>query len=302
MRPLKLLLPPLLVLGILTTTMTPAAAGDSDAPSGRRGGDNQTTAGSRLADGDDGPGAVVEAGHRAGIGSSPSRVRRAGGNVSCRYYEDGSGDPFDFNVPPGDYGQGIQLVRDCIDSTTGEYVSIDVIAWQPGEPSVEPAELAEMQVRRISLPTPGVGTSPSETHDQLIRVPTWLWVSSGWQPVSATASAGPVTATVTATPSHVLWDMGDGKQVTCNGPGVAYDTNRLNAEQQTDCSHTYQRTSIGQPGERFPVEASVVWSVSWTSNVGEGGSLGMISETRDFSLRVVQAQALNRPAEPQKGG
>ena len=99
---------------------------------------------------------------------------------------------------------------------------------------------------------------------------------------------------MTATPTRVVWDMGDGETVTCGGPGTPYDTSRPSAEQQTDCSYTYERTSAGQPNDRFRVTATVFWSVSFTSNVGAGGTLGEVSESREFTLRVAQAQALNQ--------
>jgi hypothetical protein len=103
-----------------------------------------------------------------------------------------------------------------------------------------------------------------------------------------------VTATVTATPNRVVWDMGDGHSVTCTGPGAPYDSGRPADEQDTDCSYTYERTSAGQPGDRFHGTATVYWTIAFTSNVGAGGALGEVSQSSNFTLRVAQAQALNQ--------
>src|SRR5437588_771114 len=72
-------------------------------------------------------------------------------------------------------------------------------------------------------PPPTVNLNPAATQDQLVELPTWLWIDPNqWRPVSATATAGPVSSTVTATPKHVVWKMGDGFSVICNGPGTPY--------------------------------------------------------------------------------
>jgi hypothetical protein len=227
------------------------------------------------------------------------RQRRSGGTVRCSYFDDATGEPFDPGSvdPEADWGSGIILVRICEDTRTGEQVSFeDGMAWLPrqGPLQMDPRTLAELQVSRLAVPAADVGTNPSPDREQMIRVPTWLWIESAWEPVSATATAGPVSATVTATPNRVVWDMGDGNRVTCNGPGTPYDSSRPAGEQHTDCSHTYERTSVGQPGERFRVTATVYWSVAFSSNVGASGALGEVTETREFSLRVTQAQALNQ--------
>ena len=66
------------------------------------------------------------------------------------------------------------------------------------------------------------------------------------------ASAGPVTATATAAPSKVVWDMGDGDSVTCDGPGTPYSASDPNAT--TDCSYTWpQAGSLHGDGDRLLV-------------------------------------------------
>ena len=161
--------------------------------------------------------------------------------------------------------------------------------------TVDPAVLAEQAKRTLPLTPPDVQTSPSADDDQLVGVPTWLWVGDAWAPRSATASLPGVSVTVTATPGSVVWDMGNGDRVVCQSPGTAYDPDRPNGEQVTDCSYTYSRSSAHQPGQRYPVTATMTWEVSWTaSGVAGGGSLGALSRSTTFGLRVAEAQALIR--------
>lgn len=274
-----------------TVLVTPGVAHAS--AGGGRGGDESRASGEIL---DDGAEARAQ---RTSTGDQSERPRRRrGGTIRCTYYDAGSGEQFDPGSldPNADWGEGIEVIRICVDTSTGEEVSFqDGLILQPGAGPVQmdPRSLAELQVSRLSVAPPGIGTNPDPNRDQVVRVPTWLWVTTAWAPVSATATAGDVTATVTATPNRVVWEMGDGHSVTCFGPGTRYDQSRPASEQSTDCSYTYQRTSVGQPGERFQASATTFWTVTFTSNIGPGGSLGEVSDTSVFTLRVTQAQALN---------
>lgn len=159
---------------------------------------------------------------------------------------------------------------------------------------VDPVVLAEEARRALPLTAPDVRTSPSAEDDQLVGVPTWLWVGDAWAPLTATASLPGVSVTVTATPESVVWEMGNGDRVVCRGAGMAYDPSRPDGEQSTDCSYTYDRASGHQPGERYRVTATMTWQVSWTvSGAAGGGSLGALSRSTTFGLRVTEAQALN---------
>jgi len=68
--------------------------------------------------------------------------------------------------------------------------------------------------------------------------------------------------------------MGDGNQVTCDGPGVAYNTSIPDQDQSTTCGYTYQETSASGP---FRITAAIEYDVTWTSvGVAGGGDLGDI--------------------------
>jgi hypothetical protein len=103
---------------------------------------------------------------------------------------------------------------------------------------------------------------------------------------SATAPSVVLSATVTAQPSKVLWTMGDGTTVTCDGPGTPYNPSIPDADQSTDCSHTYQHDGA------HTAMATIVWTVSWTATNGQGGTLPKVQRSTQFALNVEQRQAV----------
>ncbi|WP_436776774.1 hypothetical protein [Yinghuangia sp. YIM S09857] len=162
-------------------------------------------------------------------------------------------------------------------------------AAPPASPP-SPAQLAQVAVSRLVLPTPSVGTSPSG--DQVVSVPTWLWVeASSWGSVSATAAVPGVSVTATAVPVSAVWSMGNGDAVTCAGPGTPYGPGSDPASGSPDCGYTYARSSAGQPAERFAVTVTVTWRVSWSGG-GQSGVVDGMSTQAMAGLRVREVQAV----------
>lgn len=165
-----------------------------------------------------------------------------------------------------------------------------VVTAQPVAP-VDPAAVGQQAVSKLSMPTPTIEMAPPAGSPQLVGVATWMWIELGaWQGLSATATAGTVTAIATATPSKVVWDMGDGSELTCDGPGTPYDASDPNAT--TDCSYTWT-----QPGS-YQVTATVYWSVAWTAaGAAGGGNLGLQAGPADeVPVTVTESQAVNTPS------
>lgn len=126
---------------------------------------------------------------------------------------------------------------------------------QPGAVGLpSPAELAAVARRQLRLPTPAIAANP--VGDQLVNLATWLWLSSGWGPVSATASVPGVSVTAVATPRSVVWSMGDGHTVTCTGAGTPFHPGTDPKAASPDCGHTYRASSASQPREAFRVTAT----------------------------------------------
>lgn len=242
----------------------------------------------------------------SGIGSSvetnvnTGSESHSGETVTCVYSEQTGENASDIEyfvregtLTKGD-GPGAWYVRACFDAN-GIEVS-DNFIWIA---TANPTALAQQALQYTSLPKPSIKLNPAIERDQIVNVPTWLWVDSAWNPVSAQASAGGITVSTTATPVQITWNTGDGQTRICNGPGTAYNTNRPDDQQRTDCSHTYTYASTDQPSGRFTVTATQVWHVTWTATgvpagTPAAGDLGTITNTASTSVRVVEVQALNQ--------
>ena len=163
----------------------------------------------------------------------------------------------------------------------------------PAVPAVNPVVLARQAVSHLGLGALSIHMAPPTNRDQLVGLASWLWVT-GWQPRSASAAAGPVSATVRAAPTEVVWDLA-GHQVTCTGAGTAYQPGTPAADQRTSCSYTWTQSSAGAPGGVFPVSATVYWRVTWSAHGAPGGgSLGRIAGPPGrVSVAVAEAQAIN---------
>jgi hypothetical protein len=155
---------------------------------------------------------------------------------------------------------------------------------------LSPEDVAAVARARLRLPAPALAANPQRL--QLVRLPTWLWLSSGWVPVSATASVPALSVTATATPTSVTWSMGDGSTVTCAGAGTPYVAGTAPEAPSPDCGHVYRRSSANQAGQAFPVTATVHWTVSW-SGAGQGGTFPDMTTTGSTTFRVAESQALN---------
>ncbi|MGI8778094.1 MAG: hypothetical protein ACR2LJ_12120 [Acidimicrobiales bacterium] len=169
-----------------------------------------------------------------------------------------------------------------------------------GAPPVDPAALAQQALQHTPLPTPQIGMAPDPSIPQLVNLATFLWIPvTQWQPQTASASAGGVTSTVTARPERVIWDMGQGDSVTCDGPGAPYDPSLSDDAQPSDCRFTYPASSASAPGQTFTVTATVEWHATWTaSGAAGGGDLGISQQSSTTAVRVAELQALNSSSHP----
>lgn len=261
--------------------------GDAQAELG--GGNNGGTAGGSIGGGT--PEVVVVTGGggqstRVGVGEGGGG---GGSTWQCQFvHATGEGVASEpFTPQPGERALFV-----CYDA--GRPVSIDARTYDPADPlaGLFAAERAMAAARRrVDPPRPDLRTSPAT--DQLVGVPTWLWLAGGYAPVSATASVGAVSATVTATPAGVSWDTGDGTVLRCDGPGRAWSPGLDDAA--SDCRHTYvQRSTAAGPDGTFTVRATVTYAVAWTATTGQGGDLGTITRTATVAVRVREAQAAIR--------
>jgi hypothetical protein len=170
------------------------------------------------------------------------------------------------------------------------YEAPDAAAAGPAPPSA--AVVALQASQQVPLVVPRPQTSPPPGSELLVGLPTWLWIDpAAWQPFTATASVPGVSVTVTATPRHVVWQMGNADEVTCTGPGTPWDP-AGGDDQRTDCSYTYQWVSAHDPDGVYHASATVIWAVTWAASTGETGTLADASRTAALDLTVTERQAV----------
>jgi hypothetical protein len=194
-----------------------------------------------------------EAGSSGGTSSSPAQA--------CPYI------PAPPNIAaylgPGSTPQGAWYVLSCSlpVSMTGTYSPI----WVPSTPTHAPTAsvpgLLQQAFDQAALLHTVINLNPPG--EQVVNVPSWLWIApNDWSSVVAHAAAGNVTATVTAKPISVVWNLGDGNSVTCSGPGTPYDPSKPADAQSTDCSYTWRTSSVNQPQGVYVVTATIEYDVT----------------------------------------
>jgi len=214
-------------------------------------------------------------------------------------------------IPPGT--PGTWYIDTCYSNVTFPLpVFVPGVPGTPGPPPPpSPAQLAQIAYGEIRLPAPGLQLSPSTQANpsipQIVGAPTWAWVpSSSWAPLSATASAGPVVVTATASPAMIRLSYTDGGQsstTVCRGSGTPYSDDLAGRESPAaplsaaspDCGWTYRHPSARAPGGRVPVTGVVTYNVTWTvTGAPGGGDLGPLnSPPITYSVPVSEIQVLN---------
>jgi hypothetical protein len=173
-------------------------------------------------------------------------------------------------------------------------------AWVPSAGAVvfaSPAQLARQAYARLTPPAAAPDYNPrhraGSSDGTVVGFMTWLWLDGqSLTAKTATATAGPNRATVTARPSVVSFDPGDGSpSVVCAGGGRAYDPAAPNAV--SECVHRYLRSSGAAPGGVFVLTARVTWTATWAGSGGTGGVLPALTVAAATPVRVDELQAVN---------
>ncbi len=164
-----------------------------------------------------------------------------------------------------------------------------------GTPAVTPRQLLAYALSQLQIPALPAATAPPRGSDGLVGLPEWFWIPAvDWQPRTVTVHAGAVWATATAAPAGLTFYGGAGLgEVSCSGPGTAYNPAKPAAGQHTECSYTYAEPSAGQPGHSYQATLTVTWRVSWIGSDGTGGVLDAdLTVPYRFGVRVAQGEAL----------
>lgn len=200
-------------------------------------------------------------------------------------YDDGTG------VPVPTDGNGRWLSKECVGPGGARTSKSIYVGDRP------PTDVRDEALGRLDLPAPEIRMSPRPDLDQIVHIRTFLWTDEAlWRPQVSTVSVPGVSVTVRAVPEALDWDMGTGKEaaVHCTGPGRPWNPALPEDGQDTSCSFVYTRPSIGQPGLRYPVTATLRWQVSWSvTGAPGGGDLGTVSRSTTTSVRVIEVQTVN---------
>lgn len=258
------------------------------------------------------------AGATNGRATGPGRPRAGGsGSVTCGLRMPGfSAGGLAATAPVVAPIVGERYVRVC--EAGGTRTSMALITYSAaqatgGAPMIDPQTLALQAYRELPLEYPAVRTWPPVGVPAIVHVPVVLWLDAvQWRPLSATASVPGLSATITATPVRVEWDMGgmpgdDDGPVTCEGPGTPYDESAVagstlveleaRAPYLWDCFHLYRVSSreeiTGDAAEQYQAEATLVWEVSWSATDGSGGPLPDVERSTTFPMVVGEIQVLN---------
>ncbi|MGW2103734.1 ATP/GTP-binding protein [Streptomyces olivaceoviridis] len=181
-------------------------------------------------------------------------------------------------------GDGAVYEQSC--TRNGGDLTIIRMVWQadpPEQEALDPAVLAQRAVDSMTLLGPDIA-SPRAAGKYTVGVPMWMWVNQSattYGPNTASASAGGITVTATAKVSKIVWTMGDGSSVTCNGPGTPYTSSQDMPESPT-CGHVYSKASAGAPSGKFSVTATSTWTINWQG----GGQAGQLTEVRQTNVQV----------------
>ena len=203
--------------------------------------------------------------------------------------------------PSSPHGQwfSVSCLGEELNPFDGGVVFVADIARAPALDSAVTSTAASEAADSISLPQPAIRMNPNSF--SVVNLPTWLWIDPEfWHAFTASATAGGVTATATANPESVTWDMGDGHVVVCDGPGTPYQLNIPAAAQQTTCSYTYSDSSIGRTASdgdpndaAYSITATVTWAVTWNATGASGGGVLPSLQTRTtVPVRVEQVESI----------
>lgn len=213
----------------------------------------------------------------------------------------GSGDP----GAPAAPSDGVDWNAIDWDAIDWSQVDWDAIDWEAidytgeGETPTDPVTLIQESMANFELPPPRIETSPGSDSLVLVNTPVWLWVESqDWEAAEASAEVQDWSLTVTATPTATVWNLGDGTQIRCEGPGTPFDPAVHDPELASpDCGHVYTLPSSSQPGGVYPVSVEVGWDVGWELSEGEfaggeTGALDSVTTTSQVELQVDESQGL----------
>jgi hypothetical protein len=174
--------------------------------------------------------------------------------------------------PPIVYDGDVWVGAVCASSPTGRVGLVAVHRLSSAGPDIS-ALVAEAGAA-LELPVPETRLLvPAGGHP--VGAPLGLAINpAGYQVISSRAEDRGAAVVVTARPTAVVWDPGDGSELfACTGPGSARSAGSagssgmgpLAAGDAPACHHLYRwaSASADNPGGSFTVRATITWERSW---------------------------------------
>jgi hypothetical protein len=186
-------------------------------------------------------------------------------------------------VGPGSFWYPVGPGRVCIYAPSSVLPCYTLVGpgGAPGGPGLDPGAIAASVAERLTLSPGRIRTSPRVTG--LTGATSWFWLDPAPRTESLTVSLAGETVTVTAEPSGVDWQFGDGFDRS-GGPGRPYRPGPPPADAvlhvyETRClpgdqgRNPYVLGSCGSTG--YELEAIVVWRISFvaTGPIDASGAL-----------------------------
>ncbi|WP_169986135.1 hypothetical protein [Microbispora sp. H10836] len=164
-----------------------------------------------------------------------------------------------------------------------------------------------MQIARAALTVPEPKIKLSPDVKSYVNLGTWVWLDGAEAaPRSVTATLpGVMSATVTATPDHLVIKSGTGADRAevydkgCGATGKPYVKGAdKEGEGKPECGVVYLHSSVDQPGKVYTLTVTSVWNV--VGNGNQGGQAVpfaydpiQVSATRDVPVGEVQSIVKN---------
>ncbi len=168
--------------------------------------------------------------------------------------------------------------------------TIDILP--EGGPPITIAGLMQEAIDQLDPEEPTVAVTPDGLH--VTQLHSWLAIEPAyWTLREARVSAGRVWVIGRADPYETIWDPGDGTELVTCAAGTPW-TPGLDPENPAHCTHLYQQSSAGAPGDVFELSATVLFQVTAATNApGVYGPFPDLERTVVQSVEVGEIQAVN---------
>ncbi|MEU4773448.1 hypothetical protein [Micromonospora sp. NPDC023644] len=237
-----------------------------------------------------------------GGGGGGGKCQWNGRTVDCYndflgWFNNGDGCYYKIATPQQEAPEGKQwYVRTCNGGDLGTQTTVLLDAPPPGFGAPpDPEELARRALAKITIATPRIAVAPRRSKGPgLVGLPVWMWGSNGDDPryfgptQQASETDRGLTVRITATFDRIVWDMGNGQQVSCSDAGTAYRADGPHAGRRSpDCGYHSGYPKAGD----YRVRATTHWTVTWAGG-GQSGVIPVNRPTGTIPVRINELQVV----------